>query len=204
MSASVRLAPLVLWLAACGPSPAPPDAERSRLTPPSVVNVPSAPSVAATASGAGSAAAPAPATSTNLVQEGTYWPFAKLPPRIGDIGQGSTTVFAAVPGGTCTHWNCSVTFSLAPGCHAFSLGDDACAFGVYQWQTVFGNDDPLAGPPVQLHHGVVGHRRREGAGGGGASISWPAASGGVNEVALRSGHEEHLVTLANALVDAGF
>jgi hypothetical protein len=92
-----------------------------------------------------------------------------------------------VPGGTCTHWNCSATFSLALGCNAFLVRSDACVFGVYLWQTMFGKEDVLAGPPVALHRDSVGNCHRKGIGVDGVSITWPAAPGGLNEVTLRSG-----------------
>jgi len=142
--------------------------------------------------------------STALVQEGSYWPFARLPPRIDAIGQGPATVFAGVPGGGCTHWNCGIDFSLVEGCAVSAGGDEPCVFGRFFWQTVFGNDDPLAGQVVQLHRGVHGHLRRGESSLGGVSLSWPAATNGVNEVTLRSGHEAYLIALANALVDAHF
>jgi hypothetical protein len=171
---------------------------RAAPTPASVVSPPTATAPAA------STEALEPPSSTKLVQEGSYWPFAPLPPRIGDVGQGRSIVFAAVPGGTCNHWNCSINFSLVPGCAMRSPAvDEPCVFGQLFWATVFGPDDPLVGPVVQLHRGVIGHLHRGASYLGGIAITWPAAVGSaVNEVSLRSGNEEHLMALANTLVDA--
>jgi hypothetical protein len=147
-------------------------------------------------------AARSPSAPSKLLLEGSYWPFARLPADIGDIGQGSSTVFVGVPGGGCTHWNCGAVFSLKRGCTI--APDDTCIFAEVYWQTVFGNEDPLAGRAVQLHRGVVGHVHHGGYHLDGPSIAWPAATNGENEVTLRSGREEHLITLANALIDAKF
>jgi hypothetical protein len=140
--------------------------------------------------------------SSELVREGSYWPFARLPARIGDIGQGPSTVFAAVPGGTCTHGSCAALLSLTAGCAAHAGPNDPCVLGEIDWQSAAGDEESLAGPVVELDRGVTGHVRRGGDYLEDVSIAF--ASSGVIEVTLRSGREAHLVTLANALVDAGF
>lgn len=141
----------------------------------------------------------APGT-TRLVRLGCYWPFDPTPARIGNIGQGKQTVYVWIPGDTCWHTQCVAKFSLSESCRQSE--DDECVFGELRLETIDLDLNPRERRKVSLRRNTLGYVHRETDYLGDTVVTWSERNGVTMVVALRSGREEYLITLANAIIDS--